>query len=97
MNLVNILYEPYVIIIFISLLITLISYFIVRYNKKDEENKNISKTLLLTFIISFVLLFVLKFGISYMNTNNFFQKGGVIDTNDRLTIIADDVDFDILE
>ena len=32
-----------------------------------------------------------------MNKNNFFQKGGNVDTIDILTVIADDVDYDIIE
>lgn len=107
MNLINILYEPYVIIIFSSLFITLITYFIIVNQKNKEKNKNnkpdpsktnISKTLLYTFIISFIILTVLKFTISYLNTKNFFvQKAGVINTVDNLTIIADDVDFDLID
>lgn len=100
MDLVKLLYEPYVIIIFISLIITLIAYFIIINNKKNEEEENktdISKTLLYTFIISLILLVLLKFLISYMNKNNFFQKGGNVDTIDILTVIADDVDYDIIE
>jgi len=34
---------------------------------------------------------------SYMNKNNFFQKGGTVDPVDRLTLVADDVDYDIIE
>lgn len=99
MNLLNILYEPYVIIIFLSILITLITYFIVRNNKTNEENttQNTSKILLYTFIISFIILMLLKIGIQYMNTNKFFQKAGGIETSDRLTIIGDDIDCGILD
>ena len=99
MNLSNILYEPYVIIIFISLIITIITYFIIRNNKTDEnENRNnISRTLLITFVASFVILIIGKYAINYMNNNNFFQKGGKVDISDKLTIVADDLDYDILE
>ena len=99
MNLINLLYEPYVIIIFITLIITFITYIILINNKNKEEQSqtNIPKTLLYTFIISLVVLTIIKFGISYMNKNSFFQKGGVSDPIDRLTIIADDIDCDILE
>jgi hypothetical protein len=31
-----------------------------------------------------------------MNDNNFLQKGGV-DISDRLTIVADDIDFNLIE
>jgi heme/copper-type cytochrome/quinol oxidase subunit 2 len=102
MNLINILYEPYVIIIFSSLFITLIAYFVIINQKNKEKNKdnqtNISKTLLYTFIISFILLTLIKFILSYANTNKLFiQKGGDINPVDNLTIIADDVDFNIID
>jgi hypothetical protein len=100
MNLINILYEPYVIIIFISLVITGIAYYILINNKskdEDTDHNNIPKNLLYTFLISFVLLIILKFGLEYMNKNNFFQKGGEITSSDRLTLMADDVDCDMLE
>ena len=97
MNLTNILYQPYVIIIVLSLIITLIAYFILINDKKEENKNNNSKTLLYTFIISFLTLTILRYAIHYMNKNNFFQKGGVTNPTDRLTIIADDVDFDIID
>jgi Na+/H+ antiporter NhaC len=100
MNLIKILREPYIIIIFLSLIITIITYFILQYNKKvDEESdiKETSKILLYTFIGSIIVLFLLKYGITYMDKNNFFQKGGVTDISDRLTIVADDVDIGLLE
>ena len=101
MNLINLLYDPYVIIIFISLFITLIAYFIIRYNNntttnEDDKNINISKVLFITFIISFLILILIKYGMTYLNKNTFFQKGGV-DPVERLTIIADDLDYDIME
>jgi uncharacterized membrane protein len=105
MDLVKILYQPYVIVIFLSLLITLITYFIFRnknINNIDDEKNNgsndISKVLLYTFIISFLILFGLNYLLKYMNDNKFFQKGGVIkNIADNLTIVADDVDYGILE
>jgi RsiW-degrading membrane proteinase PrsW (M82 family) len=99
MNLLNILYEPYVIIIFLSVLITLITYFIIRNDKSNEKDntQNISKTLLYTFIISFIILMLLKICIQYMNAHNFFQKGAGVETSERLTIIGDDIDCDILD
>lgn len=99
MNLINILYEPYVIIIFLSLIITIVAYFIIKNNEKNEKNegnKNNSIILLYTFIISLVILILLKFGITYLNNNNYFQKGGV-DISERLTIVADDIDFNLIE
>ena len=106
MNLINILYEPYVIMIFVSLIITGISYFIITKNNKNSEesentqdnNSQTSKTLLLTFIISYLLLIFLHFVIGYMNKNNFFQKGGnVVDLKEHLTIVADDVDVGFID
>ena len=99
MNLINILYEPYVIIIFISLIITIIAYFIIKNNKNNTEEKkfNVPLTLLYTFIISFLLLICGKYGLNYMNKKNFFQKGGIEDISERLTIIADDVDIGLID
>jgi len=99
MNLINILYEPYVIIIFISLIITVITYFIIKDNKNNNEEKepNVPLTLLYIFIISFLLLIGGKYALNYMNKKNFFQKGGLIDTVDRLTIIAEDVDVGLID
>jgi uncharacterized membrane protein YdjX (TVP38/TMEM64 family) len=98
MNLVNILVEPYFIIILISIIITIISYFII-LNEKVEDNKNtdIAKKLLIVFITSFIILIISKFIISYMNKNNFFQKGGKINIADRLTIVSDDIDIGLLD
>ena len=98
----KILYEPYVIIIFISLIITGISYFILKNNKKSEEEDNEKKTnipltLLLIFIISLVLLIAGKFLLDYMNKNNFFQKGGVVNPSEKLTIIDDDVEVGLID
>ena len=41
----------------------------------------------------------ISYGIKYVNKTSFFQKGGAdkINMSDRLTIVADDVDFGILE
>jgi uncharacterized membrane protein len=102
MNIMKILLEPYVIIIFISLIITLITYFIIKNNKNNknnsEENKNnIPLILLYTFIISFLLLIFAKYILSYMNKKKFFQKDSVINTSDRLTIIADDVHIGLID
>lgn len=106
MDLISILYEPYVIMIFIALIITGISYFIIsnNSNKTDEEDENSqnnqgnnSKTLFLTFVISYLLLIGLHFIVGYMNNNNFFQKGGKIDVKEHLTIVADDIDVGFIE
>jgi hypothetical protein len=99
MNILDLLFEPYVIIILLSIFITVIAYFVIQSDnskKEDDEDKiDTGKSLLYTFIGSLIILTLLKFGISYMNNKNFFQKGGEL--NDRLTIVADDVDIGILE
>jgi CDP-diglyceride synthetase len=111
MNLVNLIYQPYVIIIIISLIITISTYVSIKYNKIDEEenstnNLNQAKTLLLTFVISFLVLIGGYFGIKYAGKNNLFerviQKGGVNgafenDFLDNLTYEDNDVDFDIMD
>jgi hypothetical protein len=101
MNLINIIYEPYFIIISISLIITLISFFIIRNNKSEEEEQqnNTPQILLYTFFISFILLIILNYGLEYMNKNNFFQKGGVNkdDLVNNLTIVADDIECGLID
>ncbi len=100
MNLINIIYEPYVIIIILALVITIFAYFIIKNNssENDEETnkRNIPKILLITFLVSFILLYIGKYAIEYMNNKNFFQKGGV-DVKEHLTIVADDLDYNIME
>ena len=101
MSITKILYEPYFIIICLSLVITLISYFIMKTHKKHESNKNkpinIPKMLLYTFIISVLVLLLLKFIISYLNKNNYLQKGGTFSNVDKLTIVSDDVHFGLID
>lgn len=112
MNLINILYQPYVIIILISLIITTSTYVWMKYNKIEEEeynnNNKISeaKTLLITFISSFTLLMLSYFGVTYASKNNLFEKirhkGGADngfenDFLDRITVVSDDVDFDMMD
>jgi H+/Cl- antiporter ClcA len=80
MNLIQILYEPYVIIIILSLFITLIAYFIMNRYNNIEDDQNVKKNsnakyLLYTFIISFLLLTLFRYIAIYMNNNQFFQKG----------------------
>jgi len=104
MELIKILYQPYVICIFLALIITLIAYFIImkdNKNKSDDKSKsddknNSTKILLYTFVISFLVLMVLKYILDYVNINNFFQKGGNKDIADHLTIVADDIDIGII-
>jgi len=99
MNLSNIIFQPYVIILFLSLIITLIAYYIINEDNKDkdeEDQTNLSKSLLYTFLGSFIGIISIKSLISYLNKNNTFQKN-VTTIHDKLTIVADDVDFGILE
>jgi heme/copper-type cytochrome/quinol oxidase subunit 2 len=106
MELINLIYEPIVIILFISLVITVIMYFIARNKAGDqvensdgtqEENKtNISQILFYTFISSFIILVILKYLLEYMNNNNYFQKGG-FNASDNITIVDDDVDFGLID
>ena len=65
-------------------------------DKEESKKRNIPKILLITFLVSFVLLNIGKYGIEYMNTKKFFQKGGV-DVVEHLTIVADDLDYNIME
>lgn len=99
MNILDLLFEPYVIIILLSIFITTISYFVVsndNSNKDDDEDKtDLGKSLLYTFIGSLVILTILRFLFSYFKDKQFFQKGG--DINDRITIIDDDVDIGLYE
>jgi len=110
MELIKILYQPYVICIFLALIITLITYFIIMKdnksksedkiksedNSKSEDKNNNTKILLYTFIISFLVLMILKYILDYANKNNFFQKIKNKDISDNLTIIADDIDIGII-
>lgn len=105
MNLSTILFEPYVIIIILALVITLIAYFVIQNDNKDKDDEdkiNVGISLLYTFLGSFLIMMAGKLGFNYMNKNNMFQKGGSIinnsgDISDKLTIVADDVDFGLFE
>jgi uncharacterized membrane protein len=100
MKMLDLLYEPYVIIILLSIIITVISYFIIDNDNKtkeyEEDKIDLGKTLLYVFISSLIICTLLKFGFSYMNKKQFFQKGGS-DITDKLTIVADDVDIGLYE
>jgi uncharacterized membrane protein len=102
MNLVNFLYDPIVIIIIVSILITVITYFIIRNggnegNEGNEENKkSIPKVLLYTFIISLIILTLLKYILQYLNKNQVFQRGG-FDITEKITVIDNDVDIGLID
>jgi heme/copper-type cytochrome/quinol oxidase subunit 2 len=104
MNLMNILFEPYILIILISIVITIIMYFIIQSDAKNKEKdktlKNNNATILLyTFISSLIILVVGKFSINYIENNYSIQKGGGENTIDEdlqnITIVDDDIDVDI--
>ncbi len=104
MNLLDLLYEPYTIILIISIVLTIITYFVVKSDNKDkdeEDQTNMGKSLLYTFLGSFVGITILKFILSYLNQKNAFQKGGVQsvvnNVHDKLTIVADDVDVGFMD
>lgn len=104
MNLLDLLYEPYTIILIISIILTIITYFVVKSDNKDkdeEDQTNMGKSLLYTFLGSFVSITILKFVLSYLNKKNAFQKGGVQsavnNVHDKLTIVADDVDVGFMD
>lgn len=104
MNLLDLLYEPYTIILIISIILTIITYFVVKSDNKDkdeEDQTNMGKSLLYTFLGSFVGITILKFVLSYLNQKNAFQKGGVQsvinNVHDKLTIVADDIDVGFMD
>ena len=98
MNLTSILFEPYVITIFIALIITGIVYLVLKSDKKDDdEDQSISKTLFYTFIITYISLVLFNFLLKYMDSQKYFQKGGEVTFSDRLTLVADDVDVGMIE
>ena len=72
MNILSIICQPYILSILISLLITLIAYFIIKNNNSEEESEkiNIPKTLLYTFVISVIIVFLGIYCIDYMNKNS---------------------------
>lgn len=102
MELLKILYQPYVICIYIAIIITIITYFIISKDNKNskekdtkDKNKNNTKILLYTFIGSFLIAMILKYILDYVNSQHFFQKD-VKDISSNLTIVADDVEIGLL-
>jgi len=106
MNLVSILYEPYFIIIVLSLIVVLIAYLLLKNEKpskkgQEENTMPLSRKLLYTFLISFISFI----GIYFVFKN--FTKGSTVltggsqispaDLAEKLTMVADDVEFGILE
>lgn len=106
MEILSLLYQPYIISILIAIIITVITYFTSKNNanEKDEKNeKESSKSLqklIYVFIISYLLSTAFLYAVNYLRKNNVLQKGGekkVIDPLDSLTMISDDVEVGLLE
>lgn len=105
MNISNLLFEPYTIILMIAIILTIVAYFIVSSDNKDKEEENqtnMGSALLYTFLGSFIGMVILKFGLQYLNNNNIFQKGGTIKDNvvnphDMVTVVADDIEVGFME
>jgi uncharacterized membrane protein len=114
MNLIQFLYQPYIIILFISLLITISVYFYIKYSKVEQEeydgkqknNLDDAKTMLIAFVVSFILMMGAYFGVVYAGKYHLFERvkvdasgGGGFENSfmDRLTVVSEDVDFDLMD
>jgi uncharacterized membrane protein len=104
MNLVSILYEPYFIIIVLSLIVVLIAYYLLKNEKppkkgQEENTTPLSRKLLYTFLISFISFIGIYFVFKNFTKGSVTSIGGgaVADLSEKLTMVADDVEFGILE
>jgi putative flippase GtrA len=106
MEILSLLYQPYIISILIAIIITVITYFTSKNNSVEDDEKNekesskSSQKLFYVFIISYVLSTAFLYAVNYLRKNNVLQKGGekkVIDPLDSLTMISDDVEVGLLE
>ena len=106
MEILSLLYQPYIISILIAIIITVITYFTTKNNSAEEDGKNekesnkSSQKLIYVFIISYLLSTAFLYAVNYLRKNNVLQKGGekkVIDPLDSLTMISDDVEVGLLE
>jgi len=106
MEILSLLYQPYIISILIAIIITVITYFTTKNNSAEEDEKNekesnkSSQKLIYVFIISYLLSTAFLYAVNYLRKNNVLQKGGekkVIDPLDSLTMISDDVEVGLLE
>ena len=110
MELIDILYEPYVIAIISALILTFIAYLFLKENskknKKDNETpQTFSKKLLITFIVSLLLFLGIIYGMKYLaNNNKTVMSGGsggntisISDLSEKLNIADNDVDFGMME
>ena len=81
MELIDILYEPYVIAIISALILTFIAYLFLKENskknKKDNETpQSFSKKLLITFIVSLLVFLGIIYGMKYLSNNNVNTMSG---------------------
>lgn len=106
MEILSLLYQPYIISILIAIIITVITYFTSKNNSVEDDEKNekesskSSQKLIYVFIISYVLSTAFLYAVNYLRKNNVLQKGGekkLIDPLDSLTMISDDVEVGLLE
>ena len=110
MELIDILYEPYVIAIISALILTFIAYLFLKENSKKNKNENetpqtFSKKLLITFIISLLAFLGIIYGMKYLaNKNTHVMSGGnggntisISDLSEKLNIADNDVDFGMME
>jgi hypothetical protein len=107
----DLFYQPYFIFLLIALIITVFYYFINKRNNVEvEEKENVKKmsysNLIIIFLVAYLLLLTVFYGYKYF-TNNSLEKIGGSDLKvskeakeifkERITIVGDDVDIDILE
>lgn len=107
MNLVSILYEPYFIIIVLSLIVVVIAYYLLKDEKsskkaQEENTMPLSRKLLYTFLISFITFIGIYFVFKNITKGSIVSTtGGAVvspaDLAEKLTMVADDVEFGILE
>jgi nicotinamide riboside transporter PnuC len=107
MEILSLLYQPYIISILIAIIITVIIYFTNKNNSNEEEDEKnqkesnkLSQKLIYVFIISYLLSTAFLYAVNYLRKNNVLQKGGekkIIDPLDSLTMISDDVEVGLLE
>ena len=109
----DLIYQPYFILLLVSLIITVFYYFMNTKNNVDQEEKeNVKKTnyinLVLVFLVAYLLLLMIYYGYKYFeNSMPTLEKSGGSNLKvsneakeifkDRITIYGDDVDVSILE
>jgi multisubunit Na+/H+ antiporter MnhB subunit len=86
-----------------SVIITGIAFYIIKTDSSSKELStfDILKKVGMTFLISLISLLGINQGVNYMNSNNYFQKGGQQLKNDEdddkeMNVVDDDVDTDLL-